>query len=571
MQEAMLNLNTICPSAGIPGCLHAPIEDLMGISACQEILGAVEGEGLGFVHSLLDRLKIRAQVDGGAVDAIPETGGVMIVANHPYGTLDGMLVLDLVAQRRRDVRFMGNAALAAFPQLRPLLVGVDLWDNGTQTNALALRHCIEWMKEGGALVVFPAGAVSALRFRHGVMDRPWHASIGGMLRCSKCPAVPLHLAGQANLPVQLGSALPAPLRAALQPKQLLAMRGKQISMQIGSAVSAKRLAACQDDQDRSEYLEFRSYLLAERSRTERRPLASVERQPLIDPVPSAWLEQEIADLPNEACLVRKGNRAVYLTTAAACPMLMREIGRLRELTFRAVGEGSGNACDTDAHDAWFDQLFIWDEDDRAIVGAYRLQEVDASTPNTQLYCNQLFRINQHFLERIGHGIELGRSFVRPRYQRQYNALRLLWQGIGAYVDRRPGATKLFGAVSVSADYSAASKQALDEVLTHGRGENLYADVIRPRSAPQFPRLRGFQRDALHRWGTSMQELTAWIADLEDAPERQHVPVLVRQYAKLGASFTCFNVDPGFSCTMDAFIVVDMETADQKELRRLFGR
>jgi putative hemolysin len=556
----------------LPSCLASPLEQALGLTDCNRVLGDIPADcsGTEFVRAALAGLSIRPEATPADLSHIPEEGGVMVVANHPYGMLDGLLLLDLVAQRRSDVRVLGNGALAAIPQLRPLLLGVDLWDDGKRKNALVLRQAINWLREGGALLVFPAGAVSGPRLRRGVvMDRPWRPSIGGILRHAGCAAVPAHVSGTAQLAVRAGSFLTPHLRVLAQPRQLLSARNRSVPVKVGNPVSPSRLARCHDDRDRSEYLQFRCYLLAEREREQYLPAhAQTAEQPVAEREPVGPMLAEIAKL-TPVC--GRGSRSVYVTNARYSPRLLKELGRLRELTFRGVGEGSGKSRDIDEFDQHCDQLLIWDHDDNEIVGAYRLREVNGSTDPESLYCNELYRIRPAFLREIEHGVELGRSFVQARYQKQFNALQLLWQGIGAYIRQRPGVTKLFGAVSISAEYSAASKQAIEYVLTHQQHANPYQGTVLPRHAPRFERLRGFQRDALTRWGTSVEELSTWIADLEEVPERQHIPVLVRQYARLGAIFTACNVDPEFAFAMDALIVVDLRQADPRQLRRFFGK
>ena len=560
------------PNVPIVPCIQNPLERLLGLERCNQVLAKIPADrtGTAFVAAALEQLQIATDAAEADLANIPETGGVMIVANHPYGMLDGLLVLDLIARKRKDVRFMGNDALAAIPQLGDLLLGVDLWNGGKRRNAMALRRSIQWLREGGALVVFPAGRVSAPRLdRAVVMDRPWQPSIGGILRHAGCPALPVHVSGQAGLVTQLGGLLNRHIRLLAQPHQLTSSANRTFQIQVGHPVDAKRLAACKDDRDRSEYLQFRSYLLAERGRTERAPHATDQpEQPIASPRDRSQLIAEIADL---SPLCTKGTRDVYVTTGNYSPNILHELGRLRELTFREVGEGTGNALDIDDYDDHCDQLLIWDREDQEIVGAYRLREVNADTDSRELYCHTLYKLKRGFMGQIGHGIELGRSFIQPCYQRQFNSLLLLWQGIGAYVQQRPGATKLFGAVSISAAYSPASRQAIQEVLAHIRTDNPFAEFATPRNPARFTPLRPFQRAALTRWGCSVEELSEWIADLEPNPNLQHIPVLIRQYARLGAVFASFNVDPDFSCAMDGLIVVDLEQTEPRQLRRLFGK
>jgi len=273
------------------------------------------------------------------------------------------------------------------------------------------------------------------------------------------------------------------------------------------------------------------------------------------------LVSEVAALTREQLLFQAGDLEVYVTPAHAIPAVLEEIGRLRELTFRAVGEGTGKSTDVDGFDARYLHLFVWNAAKQEIVGAYRLAGTDVTD---DLYTATLFKYTGDFLDKLGPALELGRSFVRPEYQRGFAPLLALWKGIGAYVARNPRYKTLFGPVSISNQYQAVSRELMVSFLERRASLHEWAGLIsgrnpfRRRSAKSLPPER-----------FDLEDLSDCVADLE--PTRNGVPVLLRQYLKLGGKLLGFNVDPEFSDALDGLIVVDLTKTEPRLLDRYFGK
>jgi len=268
----------------------------------------------------------------------------------------------------------------------------------------------------------------------------------------------------------------------------------------------------------------------------------------------AALEREIAALPGPSILAERGRFCVALSPAEPIPAVLQEIGRLRETAFREVGEGTGRSLDLDAFDRAYQHLFVWDAEEREIVGAYRLCSTDARraahrAPALEaLYTQTLFELDPRFFGELGPALELGRAFVQARYQRKACGLPLLWRGIGQLVAREPRYRRLFGAVSISADYTAASRALIVATLRAHCGEPALARWARPRLSAEL----GLGAAAT---ATDLASLGALVSQLE--PDGKSAPVLVREYAKLGGRFLAFHRDPDFGNTIDALAVVDL--------------
>jgi len=292
------------------------------------------------------------------------------------------------------------------------------------------------------------------------------------------------------------------------------------------------------------------------------------RKPIAAPTDPARLRDEVASLP---ALVSTDSLQVFVGAAHQIPHTLLEIGRLREVAFRAVGEGTERTRDLDRFDEWYRHLFVWNPERSEVVGAYRIGLADtilAKRGPRGLYTSTLFRFEPKFLERLGPALELGRSFVRPEYQRDYLPLLLLWKGISQFVVKNPRYRTLFGPVSISNDYHAISRAVMVEYFKAHRDPGL-GWKVRPKQRFQSPSLPGCDRNAMGSLARDVGELSALIADLE--PDKKGVPVLLRQYLNMGGVVLDFNLDPQFSNAVDGLIFVDLMKADRRLLSRYMGR
>jgi putative hemolysin len=289
------------------------------------------------------------------------------------------------------------------------------------------------------------------------------------------------------------------------------------------------------------------------------------------PVPPSLLAAEIDVLPAEQSLVGAGQFRVYCARAPEIPWCLQEIGRLREVSFRAVGEGTGKAVDLDAFDQYYVHLFVWDGEAKAIVGSYRLglaDEIMEQLGEDGLYTHSLFRYSPRALEVMNPAIELGRSFVRPEYQRSYAPLMLLWRGIGAFIQRHPRYAVLFGAVSISNSYDPASRQLIVDYLRAYTVEKDLARYIKSRR-PFSTRLSTFARRRDDDIGLKdVEQLSKLVSRIE--PDEKGIPILLKQYLKLGGRLLGFNTDPDFSHALDGLMRVDLRNSDPKVLGRYMG-
>ncbi len=566
------------PAGRLRRMLVAIADRVLGLSTMERRYRRVSGgdDPLAFLDRALNELGVRLELEPGELERIPAFGPAVVVANHPFGGIEGMALARVLLERRRDVRVMANYILGRIPELRDLFLLVDPFDTreSARRNLAALRRTIRWIAEGGLLIVFPAGEVAHVDLRQRrVVDPPWDPSIGRLVRRSGAPVVPVYFPGRNGWPFQLAGLIHPALRTVLLPRELMRRR-EALETRIGRPIQASQLAQLPSDDRLVEYLRLRTEILAERplagaADSPPRPMPRVET--VIDAVPAEELAAEVDALPQDALLVDSGEQAVYAAESAAIPGLVREIGRLREVTFRTAGEGSGRELDLDRFDSSYVQLFIWHRSRREVVGGYRLGPTDrllATGGVGALYTSTLFRYDRSLFDAMGPALEVGRSWVRHEHQRSYTGLLLLWKGIGQYVVRHPRYATLFGPVSISADYLPTSQRLIVEHLRRVPSAHEWSCWVRPRT-PFWPRRRGGTRLVNLGHLEDLDEVSALIAEIE--ADGKGVPILLRQYLKLGGRPLGFNVDPEFANVLDVLLLVDLRKTERRILERYMGR
>jgi putative hemolysin len=521
-------------------------------------------------HALRE-LRIDVQLNAADLDRIPGEGGVVITSNHPFGGLDGLLAIAAIGRRRRDLRILANAELARIEELRSLIIPVDPFGGpkAARANVAGLREALRWVERGGTLLMFPAGEVSHLHLRSvSVTDPPWSATAARLVRLSAAPVVPLYIAGANSVLFQVAGLVHPRLRTLLLPAELANKSGARVQARIGAAIVPARYRQIASDQHLAAYLRLRTYgLKAETGPSLEEPAAAGRAvEPIAAEVQPERIWREIAALPETSLLASAGNLRVHLASAREIPWTLQELGRLRELTFRAVGEGTGRNSDIDLFDDYYQHLLLWDNDARRIAGGYRLGRTDVICRRfgrRGLYTSTLFDYGDLFLGLLGPALELGRSFVRVEYQRSFTALMLLWKGIAEYVGRNPRYCRLIGPVSISNDYQPLSRELQVAFLRARRLDPLMASVRPKRAFRGRLSLRsvGLER----RWPEDIEQLSALIAGLE--PDGKGAPVLLRQYLRLGGKVLGFSVDPEFGNALDCLILVDLRKTEPRVLRK----
>jgi len=540
-------------------------------TACHGAQGD-DAKGHDVFERLLALLDVTYQVAPEDLARIPVTGPVVVTANHPFGFLEAAILAAVFRRVRPDFKIVANSLLAAVPELRAGFIFVNPYGGGdsVRENRKPIRECLAWLGRGAMLALFPAGDVARLNWRdRGIVDPPWNPSVAHLIRHVECPALPLYVKGANSIGFQLIGALHPRLRTADLPRQTLNKRGQSIEVRIGRPVAAKVLKGFDGEREAIEYLRFRTFLLAGRrdSSPAHGAIKFTIRFPTKRTVAVAAetaRESLIAEISRLIPVCENEEFAVYLSAADSIPGCLREIGRLRELTFRGAGEGTGEARDLDRFDPHYLHLFLWHKAARQVAGAYRLGPTADLLPRfgvQGLYSSTLFHLRAELFERTGPALEMGRSFVRPEYQKQYAPLLLLWKGITRHVSMHPDCAVLFGAASISNDYNPVSRRLLVSYLETQKDGDL-ARLIKPRHPYRF-------KDGEPCLLRDVEDLSAPIADLER--DGKGVPILIKQYIKAGGRVLGFNIDPHFSNVLDVLMMADLRRAPQPILERYMGR
>ena len=573
-------LSRLIPPA-VPDPVTGAIEKVLSLDRLNELYDTVRRlpGNQPFCEKLLAYLKVDVRVTDADRARVPVKGPVVVVANHPFGMIEGVVLAALLLRIRPDVKFMANQLLASVPELLPNMIAVDPFGTpgAVRSNLRGLKQTLEYLKQGGMLIVFPAGEVSHLDMnRRAITDPAWSTTIARLARMAKASVLPAFFEGINSPLFHLAGMIHPLLRTAMLPHELLNKHNRTLHVYFGSVVGPRRLAEFRSEAEMTDYLRRRTYLLANRKSRQGlvdklRSLRPPRRR-VIAPVAPELLERDLAALPAENRLAVAGEFEVLVGSMPQLPNVLREIARLREVTFREAGEGTGKPLDMDSFDAHYLHLFLWNREAREIAGAYRLgrtDEVRRRLGVRGLYTSQLFSYGDEFLDRIGCGLEMGRSFVRAEYQKSYNPLLLLWKGVAAYVVRHPRYHVLFGPVSISNDYSGASRQLIVQYLKEQLERTDVARLVKPRSPFKAKPVKGWDDKAVSPMVCGVDELSAMIADIET--DQKGVPVLLRQYLKLGGKLAGFNVDSAFSNALDGLIIVDLRETDQKVLERYMGK
>ncbi|HMP71629.1 MAG TPA: GNAT family N-acyltransferase [Kiritimatiellia bacterium] len=561
------------------------IEKMLALDSINQVyLQAASGdEAKPFAARVLETMKVGYDVSASDLGRIPAKGPVVVVANHPFGGLEGVILGQLLRTIRSDVKLMANFLLERIPDMRDDFIFVDPFagEGAARANLRPLKETIGWLKKGGMLGVFPAGAVSHIDLKQGgVVDPPWSTTIARIIRRAEAPVVPVFFQGSNSLLFQVLGLIHPRLRTAMLPHEFLNKKNRTLEVRVGAAVPFKRIAELPDE-EMMVYLRMRTYHLQHRKATPkkerktRRIPVRVMKPDHAEVIPATdpdLLDREVRALPIERRLVESGPIDALYAYAREIPNLLLEIGRLRELTFREVEEGTGQAVDLDLFDDYYIHLFLWQRETREVIGAYRLGKTDVildQLGKRGLYTHTLFHYRKRLLREINPALEMGRSFIRKEYQRNYSSLLLLWKGMGQFIVQNPRYKTLFGPVSMNNAYNTMSRHLLIGFLKLNNFLPEYSRLVKARKPLRGSLLKKWKLKRSKMVVRDLEDVDTLISDIES--DLKGMPILMRQYLKLGGKLLGFNVDPDFSYVVDGLILVDLTKTDRKTLAKYMGK
>ncbi len=522
-------------------------------------------EGLAAIDRLFQTLEVELEFDPKELENIPKTGPFIVVANHPFGALDGLALIKAIAAVRPDFKVMANFLLQSVEPIKNHFLSVNPFEEmkGAYNNIGGLKAALLHIEAGLPLGIFPAGEVSTFQGDlKTIADRKWQNSAIKIVKKSKVPVVPLYFDGANSRIFHLLGLIHPGLRTLALPSEMLKKKGKTIALRIGKPIASKDLEMFTNADQLGRYLRAKTYALGS-SFEVRRDYFRLFRFPqkedaIIDAVPHELIMKEISQIDAYKTL-SYDNFDCFVVGSDIIPNILREIGRLREITFRNVGEGTNKSIDLDEYDLYYDHLILWDRKAEKIAGAYRIgngPEIVSRYGNKGLYTSSLFRMSTKMKPILRQSVELGRSFITTEYQKHRLSLFLLWKGILFYLIANPRFRYIIGPVSISNSYQEVSKELIIQFIKRNYFDHELAKFVEPKNAFR-PKVKNIDTNVLLDASSSdMKKMDKIISDIE--PTSFTMPVLLKKYLQQNAKILAFNADPKFNNALDGLMLLDMQ-------------
>jgi len=510
---------------------------------------------------------IKYLVDETNLKNIPEKGACVFICNHPTGMLDGIVLIDMLSRIRPDVKFLGNFLLGRMEVLENFFIKVDPFDANNSRNITGIKTALQHIKDGNCLAIFPAGEVSTVHgFR--IQDKKWPASIMKFIRKVNTPIIPMYMSGKNSPSFHILGFFHPFLRTIQLVRQFNRKDNTTVKVAIGAPILPVRVASL-NDKEYADFVRMNVDLLRKtfNRKTDTKKATHIVIAPIALTQKKELIVNEINHLKNEHALFRQGPFTLLFAPPSEMNYVMEEIGRLREITFREVGEGTNNELDIDKYDAYYHQLFIWDEEQENIVGAYRIgmgSDIFTKYGRKGFYTDSMFHYGKPFNQILHKTVELGRSFIIKPYQGNSIALMLLWKGILQVLLQNENYRYLLGPVSISNDYSNISKTLIERYIKKHHFDYYYAKYVTPENPlpiEKFRFVKSYLKDI-----NNLELLDKLIIDLEN--KQRGLPVLVKRYLQLKSNVLAFNIDVDFNNCLDGLILLDLKNVPEKTLLML---
>ena len=521
---------------------------------------------LEFLNALLDEFNIKFEIPEEDLKRLPKDGAYVTISNHPLGGIDGILLLKLMLEQRPDFKIIANFLLHRIEPLKPYVMPVNPFENkkDVKSSIAGFKSAISHLKDGHPLGIFPAGEVSTYKNDKLIIDKPWEEAAMKLVKKAEVPIVPIYFhAKNSRLFYQL-SRLSDTLRTAKLPSELLTQKNRVIKVRIGNPIKVTAQKEHESLADFTEFLRKKTYMLAN-SFEKKSILKDIpqklktpkEPKKIVTEMSSDLIENEILRLrENDRRLLTSKNYEVYLAPAQEIPSILREIGRLREITFRAIGEGTNEAIDLDKFDRYYYHMFLWDNEANALAGAYRMglgSKIYKEHGINGFYLQDLFRFEPELHKMMSESIEMGRAFIIKEYQQKPMPLFLLWKGIVHTTLRFPEHKYLIGGVSISNQFSNFSKSLMIEFMKSHYYDPYIAQYIRPKKEWKVNLKDADKEFVFDESKADLNKFDKLIEEVE--PGSLRLPVLIKKYIKQNAKVIAFNVDPLFNNAIDGLMYI----------------
>ena len=535
--------------------------------------GAADYQGREFADHLLENMNITIDVAPEQLENIPKEGGFVVVSNHPFGGIEGVMLLSVIAKVRPDFKIMANFILSHIPNLKENFFAVNPFEKNPEwkSSVGGIKGAIMHLADGKGLGVFPAGEVSRYHGHDYPEDLPWSNSIARIIKNAGVPVIPVFWDGRNSRLFYAVDKIHSMLGTARLTRELANKEGSCFNLQIGKPILPAEIATYEKPADLAAYLRSRSYALEanipEPAKEKKMPkLAEIE-----GPTDLSAMQAELKAIREKSFLYSVSDFECYLADYEDIPNIMHEIARLREETFRAIGEGTGKSLDKDEFDVHFKHLILWDTAKQQIAGCYRLGIGSDIIPKLGIkgfYVSTLVKFDESFTDHLSHTIELGRSFVALDYQKEVLPLMLLLRGLSDVVVRYPDIRHFIGPVSISSWMPKFYQSMIVKYVTEKHPVESELSHMATPTTPFQPDFLKVDADVL--MGNNMDSVDKFdkfMFRLSNGNYR--LPTLFKKYLKLNAKFLCFNVDPDFNDTLDALLFLTFTDFPEDEVMPLF--
>ena len=521
---------------------------------------------LPFLNGLLDEFQIEFEIPEEDLKRIPKEGPFITISNHPLGGIDGILLLKLLLEHRTDYKIIANFLLHRIEPLKPYVMPVNPFENhkDAKSSVAGIKNALLHLREGKPLGLFPAGEVSTYRDGKLMVDKEWEQGAVRLIKKAKVPVIPIYFHAKNSQLFYTLSKISDTLRTAKLPSELLSQKNRVIKVRIGKPISVKDQDSFTEIPDFYQFLRRKTYMLANPYEKASPKILSTHNLKIpkkakkITSQKSSDLFVKEVDVLREkgSRLLQSKNYEVFFASAKEIPNILHEIGRLREITFREVGEGTNKPIDLDRFDKYYHHLFLWDDQQNRLVGAYRMglgKDIYKKHGINGFYIQTLFRIEPELYPMMEKTIEMGRAFIIKEYQQKPMPLFLLWKGIVHVTLRHPEHKYLMGGVSISNQFSEFSKSLMIEFMKSHYYDPYVAQYIRPKKEFKV-KLKDADKDfVFDATEADMQKFDKIIDELE--PGELRIPVLIKKYVKQNARLVAFNVDPKFNNAIDGLMYI----------------
>ena len=532
---------------------------------------------LPFLNGILDEFQIEFEIPEEDLKRIPKNGAFITVSNHPLGGIDGILLLKLLLEHRPDYKIIANFLLHRIAPLKPYVMPVNPFENhkDAKSSLLGLKSSLQHLQDGRPLGIFPAGEVSTYRDGKLMVDKPWELGAVKLIKKAEVPVIPIYFHAKNSWLFYILSKISDTFRTAKLPSELLSQKNRVIRVRIGKPISVKDQQEYKDINSFYEYLRKKTYMLANPFEKKTQNILSTQNLKIAIPPKKIISQKNIQGCIKEVASLRKNgkrllqskNYEVFFASAKEIPNLLQEIGRLREITFRDIGEGTNKAIDIDKFDKYYHHLFLWDQEVKVLVGSYRMglgKDIYKKHGIAGFYIQTLFRLEPELHGMMEQTIEMGRAFIIKEYQQKPMPLFLLWKGIVHITLRYPEYKYLMGGVSISNQFSDFSKSLMIEFMKSHYYDPYIAQYIQPKKEFKV-KLKDADKDFVFDAAKAdMQKFDKVIDEIE--PGALRIPVLIKKYVKQNARLVAFNVDPKFNNAVDGLMYIKVSDIPESTVK-----